>query len=259
MAGDELRDLINDRIQGYQRQQGMPPVQHLQRVVIPRGAHMKMGEHFNAQPEWDASPRAAASYKALERDTWQQFDHMTKSRSKGGLGLSANIVPYDAYGREDKSQPFADHWQNIIKDARQDIGENNRIEALDTAVTGGSPNFRNPDTNDAFRAVHDVFGHIASNRGVDHLGEEGAYQHHRQMFSPEARPALANMLREQIGYMQRYGDFPKLKHALGNDSGPIAPEAYGESRSELEHQAWEAHQAQGLHNFNQHVRRWGTR
>jgi hypothetical protein len=259
MAADELRGMISDVVQRHQREQGRQPVQHLPNVVIPRGAHMQMGEHFNAQPTYDNSPAANHSYDALERDTWQQFEIMTRSRSKGGLGLTANTVPYDAYGRENKSQPFADHWQNIIRDARQDVGENHRIEALSTEATGGTPNFRDPDTNDAFRAVHDVFGHIAANRGVDHQGEEGAYQHHRQMFSPEARPALANMLREQIGFMQRYGDFPPLKHALGHDSGPIAPEAYGESRAKLEQGAWEASRAQGLVNGDQHQRRWRTR
>jgi hypothetical protein len=244
---DTLQGDLHRSAAEYARRNDLPEIRSdMSHVVMPHGAHLKLGERFNARPEWDSSEQAQASYDALEEGTWRQYDHLAKPKSKGGMGLHVNVVPYDAYGREDKSQPFADHWQNIIRDAKHDVAENGRIEALSTAATGGTPNFRNPETNDLFRAVHDVWGHIASNRGVDRQGEEGAFQHHRQLYPPVARPALANQLREQIGYMQRYGDFPKLKHAIGYDSGPMNPAQFGESYKELRAQADMKSREQGL-------------
>lgn len=243
---DSVQSDLHRSAQAYNKSRGMPPIKgDMSSIVIPHAAHHKMGEHLNAQPEWDNRPQVAASYKALEDDTWRQFDHMTKPRSKGGMGLDANVRPHDPYGRSNNDVQFADKWQNIMPEAAHDIGHGN-IQALSTQSTGGTPNFKHPDTNDAFRLVHDTYGHVAAGRGVDRQGEEAAYQHHRQMFSPEARPALANQLREQIGYMQRYKQFPGLKHALGHDSGPINPTQFGEKYSDLKGEADAKSREQGL-------------
>lgn len=231
---DTVQGDVHRAAQRYMAGRDLPELRSdMSHVVMPHRVHMALGEHLHDAPSWDSSPHARASYDALEEETWRQYDAMTSPRSRGGLGLSAHVTPHDPYGRSDSSQQFADRWQNIIPEAKQDVGENNRIQALSTASTGGGHSFRNQDTNDVFRAVHDLFGHLGANRGVDRHGEEGAYQHHRQMYSPLARPALSAQLREQVGYLARYNDFPEQKGVLGYDSGPLQPHQFGEDYAAL--------------------------
>jgi hypothetical protein len=58
------------------------------------------------------------------------------------------------------------------------------------------PLFSNDD-NDAFRAVHDAFGHGSIGLGFDPDGEEAAWLKHSQMYSPLARPAMTTETRGQ--------------------------------------------------------------
>ena len=56
--------------------------------------------------------------------------------------------------------------------------------------------------NDAFRAVHDVFGHFGSgNPFFRHKGEERAFLEHSRMYSPEARGAMAAETRGQNSWL----------------------------------------------------------
>ena len=56
--------------------------------------------------------------------------------------------------------------------------------------------------NDAFRAVHDIFGHFGSgNPFFRHKGEERAFLEHSRMYSPEARGAMASETRGQNSWL----------------------------------------------------------
>lgn len=234
--------------QQYNRQNGMPPIKgDVSGIVMPSAGSRMMGQQLHDQPDFDPSESTAASYKALEEETGRQFDLMTRSRSKGGLGLSADVSPVDPYGRRDTSQPFADQPNQIMGDLKNDIG-NGHVAGLASRTTGSVvPGFSHPDTNDMFRVVHDTFGHAGGNRGIDRHGEEAAYQLHRQMYSQAARPALAAQLRNQTGYLVTYGQFPSgLKHTVGYDSGPLQPNQFGEDYHTLRQSADQYSKDQGL-------------
>lgn len=171
--------------------------------VITEPASRAIGDAYGRLPAFDAG--ALPAYKAMREETGRQFDHMTAPRRKGGMGLDVQITKDDPYGGGDINQ--------IYKDLHHDVRENNRIQALSTATTGGHPFFTN-DENDQFRAVHDVFGHLGSGRGVDHNGEEAAFQKHSRMFSPLARQAMATETRGQNSALRNNGDFPEQKVAL---------------------------------------------
>jgi len=232
----------------YQAERGQPPIRgDMSNVVMPHGGTRMIARQYGTIPQYDSGEAASRSYAALEEETGRQFDIMTRSRSKGGLGLSAHTSPVDPYGRTDTSQPFADKPNEIMRDLKADVGGNSRIRGLATATTGGSDSFKHPDTNDMFRVVHDLFGHVAANRGIDRHGEEAAYQHHRQMFSPAARPALASELRGQTAYLLTRGEFVhQTKHGLGYDSGPLHPQQFGENPLALSAEAQEENRKQGL-------------
>lgn len=73
--------------------------------------------------------------------------------------------------------------------------------------------------NDAFRAVHDAFGHFGSgNPFFRAAGEERAFQEHARMYSPEARGAMASETRGQNSWLN-YGPYAvPNRTALGADT-----------------------------------------
>jgi hypothetical protein len=190
----------------YQRQSGIhvAPSAAASNSVITERASRAIGDAYGRLPSFDAG--ALPAYRAMREETGRQFDHMTKPRSKGGLGLDVEITKGDPYGSDGDIN-------KIFSELHHDVRENNRIQALSTKTTGGHPFFSN-DENDMFRAVHDVYGHLGSGRGVDHNGEEAAFQKHAQMFSPLARQAMATETRGQNSHLRLHGDFPEQKVAL---------------------------------------------
>ena len=171
----------------YRKMNGfLAPEQDYRQSVVPPSQTQAMGRAYAQLPDYDA--QALPAYRQMAEETGRQFDHMTKPRSKGGMGIDVSVHDTDPYG--------ADDWSKVMPELRNDIVNNGHIGVLSTRSTGGHEVFSN-DQNDMFRAVHDVFGHLGSGRGVDRHGEEAAYQKHAAMFSPQARGALATETRGQ--------------------------------------------------------------
>lgn len=169
-------------------------------IVMPRTASRQIARAYDKLPDFNSN--ALPAFHAMRREVSQQFEHMTKPASRGGLGLHVEVTDQDPYQEEGV--------YGIIRNARHDVMTNNRLKVLSTKVTGGHPVFSD-DENDQFRAVHDLYGHIGSGRGVDIHGEEAAYQKHASMFSPLARQALATETRGQNAGLHATGDFPEQK------------------------------------------------
>lgn len=73
--------------------------------------------------------------------------------------------------------------------------------------------------NDAFRIVHDMFGHHGpGNPFFRHKGEERAWLNHRGMYSPEALPAMTSETRGQNSWLNfgPYGE--RNRNASGADT-----------------------------------------
>lgn len=147
------------------------------------------------------SPQMHESYQALAEHIGKQYDYMTGPKESGGLGISVEVTPEDPYPS--------------MREARADVSRNNRIKVLATGTTAaghqGSHPALTPEVNDKFRAIHDVFGHLATGRDTSRHGEEAAVQHHAQMFPEVARPALMSELRGQNSALIYTGDFPQDK------------------------------------------------
>lgn len=185
--------------QTYIRNQGFAPASHDFSSVA---AHPAMTAHiaraYDALPEFDRS--AVPHFKAMAEETARQFDHLTRSRSRGGLGINVEVTSHDPYDGP--------------KEMFHDLRENNRLRVMSTATTGGHPIFSNMQ-NDQFRAVHDAFGHVGTGRGFDRHGEEAAFRAHSAMFSSHARRAMATETRGQNSSMVAAGGvFPPQKVAV---------------------------------------------
>jgi hypothetical protein len=73
--------------------------------------------------------------------------------------------------------------------------------------------------NDAFRAVHDAFGHFGpGNPFFRAPGEERAWAEHSRMYSPDARGAMTSETRGQNSWLN-FGPFAERNRtALGADT-----------------------------------------
>lgn len=182
----------------YQRRTGLGlPEARYSRSIITEPASRAISDAYDRLPNMDKD--ALPAYHAMREETLRQMDLVTSPRSKGGLGLNVEVTKHDPYDRP-----------GIFHEMAHDVTRNNRIKVLSTASTGGHPVFSDDD-NDAFRAVHDVFGHLGSGRGVDFDGEEAAFQKHSRMFSPLARQAMTTETRGQNSALRVHGNFQEQK------------------------------------------------
>lgn len=159
----------------------------------------RVAQSYERSTDNPQSHRVQRAYEALRGEVGQQYDYLTRPRTKGGLGVNVEVSPEDPYKSRDEMQA--------------DIMQNRRLRVLATASTGTGA-LMDPETNDRFRAVHDAFGHAAIGRSFSRHGEEAAYHSHAQMFSPAALPALAAETRMQnstVNYGREPGVFPEQK------------------------------------------------
>lgn len=162
------------------------------------------------------SQEQLGSYQALHRDIEDQYDYLTRPETEGGMGVNVEVTKDDPY-----PTPMA---------MRDDFEQNKRLKIYSTANT---PTYSNdqmpPEVNDKFRAVHDTFGHLATGRNFGRHGETGAYEHHRQMFSPESHYAMTSELQAQNAALYWKGDFQEnTPYKLTEDqiqSGPFTKPA----------------------------------
>ncbi len=91
--------------------------------------------------------------------------------------------------------------------------------------------------NDAFRAVHDFFGHSEFGNAFGPVGEENAWQAHSRMFSPKARRAMTTETRGQNSWVnfgphiaREDGSIPKMKDP---DWTPLKDRPFAEQKNFL--------------------------
>ncbi len=115
------------------------------------------------------------AYKALREETWRQFEQLTKY-------IEVKVEPEDPYR----------HVTELLAELCE-----GHLRVWATAAGNNPHPVLSNDDNDAFRAVHDGFGHGATERGFDKHGEEAAGVKHSQMYSPLARQAMTTETRGQ--------------------------------------------------------------
>lgn len=196
----------------YRRKFGITsPENDYSRSAINPARSDEIGNAYLQMPAYDKA--AEPAFRKFRDETNRQFDHMTAPRSKGGLGLSVEVTSEDPYGWGSQT-PGEDHsnwdYSKVMPEMRHDVTENNRMKVYSTKSTGGHP-FLTDDDNDRFRAVHDVFGHLGTGRGIDFNGEEAAFQGHAAMYTPLARQAMATETRGQNAALRVTGNFQDQK------------------------------------------------
>ncbi|MGW4461360.1 hypothetical protein [Micromonospora sp. NPDC004704] len=145
-------------------------------------------------------PLAVPAYRAFRTETAAQFEFLTRTPAKGGLGVQVEVRDVD---------PYPDAIAMT-----EDLRTHGRLAVFATAGSGSEHPFLTDDENDMFRAVHDAFGHAAIGRGFDRHGEEAAWVKHATMYSPLARQAMTTDTRGQTStfiYYYQGRCFPEQK------------------------------------------------
>lgn len=156
-----------------------------------------IADFYDEQPELtkeNAPKEVIEAYEALASEVEEQYKMLTEE-----LGIKVIFTDKDPYKQ--------------FLHMRWDFTRRKRIKIMRTSATGSHPFFTD-EQNDMFRAVHDVFGHLATGRGFDRHGEEAAYQAHKTMFSGKAVPALATETRGQNMFLLERGFFGPQKLVL---------------------------------------------
>lgn len=188
----------------YSRAQGLPySNRNIASVRADPNTTVAIGAAVRDQqgPPAHISPQMHQSYAALAEHIGKQYDYMTGPKESGGMGISVEVTPEDPY--------------RSMREARADVASHGRLKVLATETTSAGHQGRHPalsrETNDKFRAIHDMFGHLAVGRDTSRHGEEAAVQHHAQMFPKAAHPALMSELRGQNSALIYTGNFPQDK------------------------------------------------
>jgi hypothetical protein len=207
------------------------------RIVVTPDAVARVGKAYMDMPFMCAD--APAAWRAMAEETARQFDFLTRSVASGGMGIVVSVESEDPY---DTSAPGG--TRKFFDDV-----ENGRMRVLDAATTGGHFMFSD-DVNNMFRAVHDVFGHAGTGRGVDRHGEEAAFRKHATMYSRLAQKALATETRGQNHAMiVNGGEFQEQKISIlptwAREFRTVAPTTVGAFRAAFK-QAQQFHTVQGL-------------
>lgn len=163
----------------------------------------KIAQAYHEMPHNPHDPHVKQAYGALINETKDQYNHILNNT---GLTVS-------------KIKPGMDNpYKNGSKDLFHDVHNNNHMWYYPTESGFGStdnkadhPMLGHTDVkdkegnampaNDLFRVVHDYFGHAKEGNGFGANGEEGAWNHHKQMYSPEAQRALTSETRGQNSWV----------------------------------------------------------
>lgn len=170
------------------------------------------------------NPAVRRAYDAMIQETLDQYNALK------GSGIEFKFL------QDGMSDPYARSpamgYQDLVENGRlwvfpTDFGYGDKVGSAHFDAVANPLLQRvgrigdKPDAvaNDAFRAVHDAYGHFGSgNPFFRSQGEERAWLEHSRMYSPEARGAMTSETRGQNSYLN-FGPHAEFnKTALGADT-----------------------------------------
>lgn len=166
-------------------------------------------------------PNVARSYDAMISETLDQY----KALRDAGVDIKflqpGMTDPYAA----SPAQGYRDLVENgrlWVYPTDFGFGSNAAFDPRENPLLKGVGRVGDKDNavaNDAFRAVHDIFGHFGpGNPFFRHKGEERAWLEHSRMYSPEARGAMTSETRGQNSWLN-FGPYAeKNRTASGADT-----------------------------------------
>lgn len=177
----------------------------------------KIADAYDEMESNPNDPEVKAAYNAMANETVDQFKYLIDN------GYTVEL--YDG-----KTEPYKNS-EEMLKDLRDNkhlyvfsteegfgdtaITEKDRQEnplLKDSGFT--DKNGKKLLINDAFRFVHDIFGHGERGNSFGAKGEENAWDVHSRMYSPEARRAMTTETRGQNSWVN-------FNKGMRNEDGSI--------------------------------------
>lgn len=169
----------------------------------------RVAESYENMIDNPSDPRVKQAYDALANETLAQYDQMLSDGVKPFF-----ITDVDPY-RNSPYLALQDLYLNkqlgVFKTRAGSFGNSDDFDVASHPLLQETP-FKIDGqpilVNDAFRAVHDYYGHGKHGFGFRAAGEDNAYRAHSGMFSPDAMRAIASETRGQNSWLNygRYGD-----------------------------------------------------
>jgi hypothetical protein len=189
---------IRNTAREYNAARNMPEVNPAPVMEDPR--INQIADTYDKLEHSPNDPKVKASYDAFKKELDDQYDALEKSGFKFDTSKEDPYPSYEAMRQDILRNKHLTAWEGAAPPADHPLAE------------------RDPKTgmtyNEKFRLVHDVLGHAAHDADFSGNGEESAWNYHRQMFSPEAQPALAAETRGQVASFTKNGKFPESQKAV---------------------------------------------
>lgn len=233
-AGAELADLgplkgapphvegpvpaVNTAAEEYARRAGIDLKRQPSYAEVSPRRGRYIAQAYDRMPHDPADPRVAASYKALADETMAQWQAMLDSGAKIDFLKPGMPDPYPGGPRDALADLRANNHLSVFP-TEQGFGSVNASAADNPMLAPTGINHGGHDmlVNDAFRAVHDYFGHGMEGANFGARGEENAWQAHKRLFSPDAVPALTTETRGQNSWVN-FGPFGDANRANPRDT-----------------------------------------
>ena len=195
-GNDYLRQLADEYVRKNMHEFGLPHYQETPRQPLNHKLGYMTADAFDQLQHNPQDPAVQAAYRALGKETTAQFNHLLQN----GFKIEPWMQPGQPYqnSREMAQDVAGKHiWYfptinpnepASFGDAGADLDPNNNLLLQ---KTGHNINGHELTVNDAFRAVHDIYGHAKDGFEFGPEGEYNAFVQHRKMFSPLAQRALA--------------------------------------------------------------------
>lgn len=182
----------------------------------------RIADAFERMKHDPYDPEVARSYDAMIQETMDQY----KALEDLGLDIRFNKGD-DPYGLS-PSMGYADLSENgrlfvFPTDTGFGYGTNEFPDNPLLTRVGKIGDLEDATANDAFRAVHDIFGHFApGNPYFRGAGEDRAWFAHSKMYSDDAIPAMTNETRGQNSWVNYgpHGEFNSTANGLNTIYAP---------------------------------------
>lgn len=198
--GREANSDVANLIDSYRQKYGITAPAHTPAEHDPSTA-IRIADAYEAMKHDPQNPQVKAAYDALKRETLQQYNHAIANGYKFTPHLDNDREPYA--NSAEMMTDARDNKHLLYYPTRVAFGDNSN-EPQDNPLlesTGIKHGSHDVLYNDAFRAIHDLYGHAAHGYQFGAKGEENAWRAHSSMFSPLANSALTSETRGQNSWV----------------------------------------------------------
>jgi hypothetical protein len=230
-VGDKVEEFGTDQrlvdlAEQYAADRGLVYVPQPRYADVDPERAKRIADAYEAMQHAPNDPAVREAYQALADETMAQYDTLRRA------GYQFDFYP-----------PSGDPYGNP-RNAINDVVTNQRLLVYPTETgfggsttgvgannplmqkTGDKWGGKDVLVNDAFRAVHDVFGHAKHGVGFRAGGEENAWQAHARMFSPKALPAATAETRGQNSWVN-FGPFAQFNRTASPEATEYAMQKAG--------------------------------